>query len=335
MTEGPGGAEPTPAGWTGRTAPITVVRKPNPESSGTSTGPQHRTGGTAVMSMQGTRGMGAIASGLRRSAAGGTALVAVAALALTGCTRGDEEPAQPTAPSASATQQPGSSTPAPAEAVEDQPAEDGSGSAASDGGEAHAPDPTDPGSHYLFLPLLDGAERVPAEEVGSHVSNFLEASVSSPECTGDVLLGEQIRCTGGRIEGDSLEDVSETWDVALVRTTNGNTALIVRAAAKEAGELPLQADQVFHFAYLVGEDETPEVVATATEEGFRATQVSDGPSDVEVTASCEEGEDLERSMVCEVEGEHPADAEGTWFGIGHDSFIEDSAVYLFVEHTGR
>ncbi|GAA4526166.1 hypothetical protein GCM10023160_20360 [Brachybacterium paraconglomeratum] len=274
------------------------------------------------------------ASGLRRRiAAGGAALGVIASLALMGCTRDGEEPAAPSEPSASSTQRTPSAAPSTSE--EDQPTAGGAGPAPSDGGGAHAPDPTDPGSHYLFLPLLDGAETVPAEEVGSEVSNFLESSVSSPDCPGDVLLGEQIRCTGGSIEGDFLEEVSETWDVALVRTTNGNTALIVRAAAEDAGELPLQADQIFHFAYLVGQDETPEVVATATEEGFRATQVSDGPSDVDVTVSCEDGEDLERSMICEVSGGQPADAAGTWFGIGHDSVIEDSAVYLFVEHAGR
>ncbi|MGO3209361.1 MAG: hypothetical protein ACTIJK_06170 [Brachybacterium sp.] len=287
------------------------------------------------MSMQGTRGVRRAARSLCRSTTRGAALVAVAALALAGCTRGGDEPTQPSAPSPTTTQQPGATTPAPSESEETAPGAEGADPAASDGGGAHTADPTDPGSHYLFLPLLDGAEKVSAEEVGSQVSTFLEATVSNPDCPGDVLLGEQIRCTGGSIEGDALEDVSETWDVALVRTTNGNTALIVRAAAEDAGELRLQADQTFHFAYLVGQDETPETIAAATEEGFRATQVSDGPSDVEITAACDEGEEFERSMVCEVEGERPADAAGTWFGIGHDSFIEDSAVYLFVEQTGR
>lgn len=288
------------------------------------------------MRMQGRAGMPGVTIALRRItargiAARGAALGVIASLAMVGCTQGGEEPAAPSEPSASSSaQQPPSQAPSTSE--EGQPAEDGTGPASSDGGGAGPADPTDPGSHYLFLPLLDGAERVSADEVGSVVNNFLESSVSGPDCPGDVLLGASIRCTGARVEGDFLEDVSGIWDLALVRTTNGNTALIVRAAAEGAGELPLQPDQVFHFAYLVGEDEDPGQIATAVEEGFRATQVSDGPSDVDVTASCEDGEVLERSVACEVVGENPGDAAGAWFGIGHDSFIEDSSVYLFVEH---
>lgn len=274
-----------------------------------------------------------------RPRARAAAVLAAGALALTGCGQGGKEAPEEGPDAAPTAEEPaggddyggsdgGGDTP------DDLEPSDGADDDASDGGGEEL-DPTDPSSHYLFVPVLGGSEELAPDEVTVALSSTLEAEVEL-DCPSAIMVDEQIECTGS-VSGEGFRDLSDTWDIAMVPTTNDNVALIVRAAGEDAGDLPIMPGETYHFAYLVGQEPTPETVASTMEEGFKATQVSDGPAEVDVTAACQEADEEQAegptTKVCEVEGSQPADAAGTWHGIGHDSFIEESTVYLFVQQA--
>lgn len=266
-------------------------------------------------------------------------MLAAGALVFAGCGQGGEDTpedgpdAAPTAEEPAPGDEYGGSDDADSDDSSSDDADSGSNDA-SDGGGEH-PDPTDPSSHYLFAPVLDGSEELEPEEITMTLSSTLEAEVEL-DCPGAIAVDEQIECTGS-VTGEGFRELSETWDIAMVRTTNENLALIVRAADQDAGELPIIPGETYHVAYLVGQEPTPETVASSMEEGFKATQVSDGPAEVDVSATCQErGErqaESSATTVCEVEGDQPVDAAGTWHGIGHDGFLDESTVYLFVQQA--
>lgn len=215
---------------------------------------------------------------------------------------------------------------------------DAGGASASDGGGQQAAPRVgvaeDPDSLYYVIPLAaeDHPEKLGKSDLASQIVNGLETDVDLA-CADGIGVGERTTCeVGGVPEG--IQAHPGAWDAALVRTVGDTSMLIVRSPGKGAPAIDsiLDPEGLYAYAYMVGSKQGAKSVADALEQGIESAVSTDGPSDVDASASCEtpEGE----PMTCEVKASFPKDAAGTWTGWSHDSFIEDSQAVLFTRTAG-
>ncbi|MGQ4535844.1 hypothetical protein ACUH89_03205 [Dermabacteraceae bacterium P13264] len=173
---------------------------------------------------------------------------------------------------------------------------------------------------YLFLPVYAAPGKVSGQQVAESLAEAVDQA-QDMTCAA-AAPGKVSECTGS----------DGKWEVTVVPTANGNSALLMRKPGAHSADLavPEGRYQVAYSGAVGAEGPTETELAATLANGFLQTLKPDGEAPFTPSAKCElDGENSSYAQ-CEVSG--TPDGNGIWYGVIH---LDPSGRYLFLLHQNK